>query len=86
VYAVDADEIIKGVMDGKAVRVPTMLTSLHFGFDPKLLADAGFPNGLEIVLNGAQGRYVRDKEVAEAVAGQLTKAGIKTTLRTYGRS
>ena len=26
---------------------------------------------------------MRDKEVAEAVAGQLTKAGIKTTLRTY---
>ncbi len=95
-YAIDADEIIKGVMDGKAVRVPTMLTSLHFGYDPtlkpikqdvarskKLLAEAGFPNGLEIVLNGPQGRYVRDKEVAEAVAGQFTKAGIKTTLRTF---
>jgi peptide/nickel transport system substrate-binding protein len=94
--AVDADEIIKGVMDGKAVRVATMLTSLHFGFDPslkpikqdlarskKLLAEAGFPNGLEIVLNGPQGRYVRDKEVAEAVAGQLSKAGIKITLRTH---
>ena len=94
--AIDADEIIKGVMDGKAVRVATMLPSLHFGFDPslkpvkqdlarskKLLADAGFPNGVEIVLNGPQGRYVRDKEVAEAVAGQLTKAGIKTTLRTF---
>src|SRR5262245_55337699 len=91
--AIDADEIIKGVMDGKAVRVPTMLTSLHFGYDPslkpikqdlsktkRLLAEAGFPNGLEIVLNGPQGRYVRDREVAEAVAGQLTKAGIKTTL------
>ena len=95
-YAIDADEIIKGVMDGKAVRVATMLPSLHFGFDPalkpvkqdlarskKLLAEAGFPNGLEIVLNGPQGRYVRDKEVAEAVAGQLIKAGIKTTLRTF---
>jgi peptide/nickel transport system substrate-binding protein len=95
-YAIDADEIIKGVMDGKAVRVATMLPSLHFGYDAslkpikpdvarskKLLADAGFPNGLEIVLNGPQGRYVRDKEVAEAVAGQLTKAGIKTTLKTY---
>jgi peptide/nickel transport system substrate-binding protein len=95
-YALDADEIIKGVMDGKAVRVATMLPSLHFGFDPslkpikqdlarskKLLAEAGFPNGLEIVLNGPQGRYVRDKEVGEAVAGQLTKAGIKTTLRTF---
>ena len=95
-YAIDADEIIKGVMDGKAVRVATMLTSLHFGYDPalkpvkqdlarakKLLAEAGYPNGLEIVLNGPQGRYVRDREVAEAVAGQLTKAGIKTTLRTH---
>jgi peptide/nickel transport system substrate-binding protein len=95
-YALDVDEIIKGVMDGKAVRVATMLPSLHFGYDPalkpikqdlakskKLLAEAGFPNGLEITLNGPQGRYVRDKEVGEAVAGQLTKAGIKTNLRTY---
>ena len=94
--AIDADEIIRGVMDGKAVRVATMLTSLHFGFDPtlkpvkqdlgltkKLLADAGFPNGVDIVLNGPQGRYVRDREVAEAVSGQLTKAGIRTTLRTH---
>jgi peptide/nickel transport system substrate-binding protein len=95
-YALDVDEIVKGVMDGKAVRVATMLTSMHFGFDPslkpikqdlakskKLLVEAGFPNGLDLVLNGPQGRYVRDKEVAEAVAGQLTKAGIRTTLRTY---
>ena len=26
---------------------------------------------------------MRDKEVAEAAAGQLTKAGIRTTLKTY---
>ncbi len=95
-YAIDADEIIKTVLDGKAMRVATMLTPLHFGFDPtlkpvkqdvararKLLAEAGYPNGVEITLNGPQGRYVRDKEVAEAVAGQLTQAGIKTTLRTF---
>src|SRR5262249_40898444 len=49
----------------------------------KLLAEAGHPNGIEITLHGPRGRYVRDAEVAEAVAGQLTKAGIKTTLRTY---
>jgi peptide/nickel transport system substrate-binding protein len=95
-YALDADAIVKGVMDGKAVRVATMLTRLHFGYDAslkpitqdlarskKLLAEAGFPNGVEIVLNGPQGRYVRDREVGEAVAGQLNKAGIKTTLKTY---
>jgi peptide/nickel transport system substrate-binding protein len=95
-YAIDADDIVKNVLDGKGVRIATLLTSMHFGFDPslkpikqdlgktkKLLAEAGFPNGVELVLNGPQGRYVRDKEVAEAVAGQLNKAGIRTTLRTF---
>jgi peptide/nickel transport system substrate-binding protein len=95
-YALDVDEIVKGVLDGKAMRMATMLTPLHFGYDAslkpikqdlakvkKLLADAGYPNGVEITLNGPQGRYVRDKEVAEAAAGQLNKAGIKTTVKTY---
>jgi peptide/nickel transport system substrate-binding protein len=95
-YALDVDEIVKGVLDGKAMRMATMLTPLHFGYDAslkpikqdlakvkKLLADAGYPNGVEITLNGPQGRYVRDKEVAEAAAGQLSKAGIKTTVKTY---
>jgi peptide/nickel transport system substrate-binding protein len=95
-YALDIDEIIKGVLDGKAMRTPLLLTPLHFGFDPSLkpvkpdlgkvktlLADAGHPNGIDIVFNAPQGRYVRDKEVAEAVTGQLNKAGIRTTLRTF---
>ena len=95
-YAVDVDDIIKNVLDGKAQRVGLMLTDRHFGFDPaikpikqdlakskQLLAEAGFPGGLEITLNSPQGRYVRDKEVAEAIAGQLTKAGIRTTVRTH---
>ena len=96
VAAIDADELIARVLDGKAKRVATLLTSLHFGFDPslvppkrdlsrakRLLTEAGLPNGLEITLKSPQGRYVRDKEVAEAVAGQLAKAGIKTSVRTY---
>jgi peptide/nickel transport system substrate-binding protein len=94
--AVDVDEIIKSVLDGKGVRVATMLTDKHFGFDPalkpikqdlgrtkQLLTEAGFPNGVEVVLNGPQGRYVRDKEVAEAITGQLSKAGVRTTLRIF---
>jgi peptide/nickel transport system substrate-binding protein len=95
-HAVDVDEIIKNVLDGKGIRTATMLTDKHFGFDPQLkpmkqdlgrvkqlLTEAGHPNGVEMVLNAPQGRYVRDKEVAEAVTGQLNKAGIKTTLRTF---
>src|SRR5688572_1156286 len=95
-YAIDADDIIKNVLDGKAMRMATMLTPLHFGYDAglkpikqdlartkKLLAEAGYPNGIDLTLNSPQGRYVRDKEVAEAVTGQLNKAGIRTTLKTY---
>jgi peptide/nickel transport system substrate-binding protein len=95
-YAVDVDDIIKNVLDGKAQRVALMLTDRHFGFDPalkpikqdlakskQLLAEAGFPGGLEITLNSPQGRYIRDKEVAEAIAGQLGKAGIRTTVKTH---
>ncbi len=94
--ALDVDEIIKGVLDGKAMRTATLLTPLHFGYDPalkpikqdlgkvkQLLTEAGFPGGLDLTLNSPQGRYVRDKEVAEAVTGQLTKAGIKTQLKTF---
>ena len=94
--AIDTEEIIKGVLDGKAARIAVPLTSMHFGFDPglkpatkdlakmrKLLGEAGYPNGFDLVVNGPQGRYVRDKEVLEAVGGQLTKAGIRTTVRTF---
>jgi peptide/nickel transport system substrate-binding protein len=95
-YAVNVDEIIKTVLDGKGIRVASLLTDKHFGFDPQLkpikqdlwrtkqlLTEAGFPDGVDMTLNAPEGRYVRDKEVAEAIAGQLTKAGIRTTLRTF---
>jgi peptide/nickel transport system substrate-binding protein len=81
-YAVNVDEIIQGVLEGQAIRTATPLTPKHFGFDPKLpaykqdvakarklLAEAGYPNGIDLVLNSPDGRYLKDKEVSEAVAG-----------------
>ncbi len=95
-YAVDVDAIIKNVLEGQAIRTATVLTSKHFGNDPnvkpykqdvakakKLLAEAGYPNGIDLVLNSPNGRYPKDKEVAEAVAGQLTQAGIRTQLKVH---
>jgi peptide/nickel transport system substrate-binding protein len=95
-HAVDVDAIIKTVLEGNGIRTATVLTEKHFGFDPalrpyahdvakakRLLAQAGYPNGIDIVLNSPDGRYLKDKEVAEALAGQLTKAGIRTTVRTH---
>lgn len=95
-YAVDLDAIIKNVLEGQGIRNATTLTAKHFGNDPemkpfphdvakakKLLAEAGYPNGISLVLHSPNGRYPKDKEVAEAVAGQLTQAGIRTELKVY---
>jgi peptide/nickel transport system substrate-binding protein len=95
-YAVDIDSIIKNVLEGQAIRIATPLTSKHFGYDPKikpfphdmakakkLLAEAGYPKGIDLVLHSPNGRYPKDKEVAEAIAGQLTQAGIRTELKVY---
>ena len=43
----------------------------------RLLAEAGYPDGLEIVLEAPAGRYQGDKEIAEALGGQWQKAGFK---------
>ena len=95
-YAVNIDAIIKEVLEGQAIRTATPLTSKHFGYDPKikpfphdpakakkLLAEAGYPNGIDLILHSPNGRYPKDKEVSEAVAGQLTQAGIRTQLKVY---
>ncbi|HET8577649.1 MAG TPA: ABC transporter substrate-binding protein [Methylomirabilota bacterium] len=96
IAAVDPTEIIKTVLEGQAIRTATPLTNKHFGFDPalqpvkadpdrvkKLLTEAGFPGGIDLTLNSPDGRYLKDKEVAEAVAGQLNKAGIRARVRTF---
>jgi peptide/nickel transport system substrate-binding protein len=94
--SVNADDIVRTVMEGNAIRTATPLTSKHFGFDRtlapvkqdpdrarKLLAEAGFPQGIDLVLNSPDGRYLKDKDVAEVVAAQLTKAGIRTRVKTH---
>jgi peptide/nickel transport system substrate-binding protein len=66
-----------------------------FGYDPsvkgyrhdpakarQLLAEAGYPDGLEITLESPAGRYQGDKEMAEGLGGQWQKAGFKPKVRT----
>ncbi len=55
----------------------------HERLAQKLLTEAGYPQGIDLVLNSPDGRYLKDKEVAEAVAGQLTRAGIRTRVKTH---
>ncbi len=92
-YAVNVDEIIENVLGGYGYRSTQPLTTLDFGYnedidmykyDPEkakqLLKEAGYEDGLEIDFGTCAGRYVMDKEVAEAIAGQLAEVGVTAKL------
>lgn len=95
-YGVDKEEIIKGVLEGNGGAVGGPLTPVMFGFAPevkpyaydperakRLLAEAGHAQGLSLTLNTPNGRYLKDKEVAEAIAGHLQKIGVKVQVAVH---
>ncbi len=93
-YAIDRESIVKNILGGYGIPLGTPLPQGFFGYeesfkatpyDPEkakaLLAEAGYPNGFEIDMATCAGRYLMDKEVAEAIVGQLAKVGIKAKLK-----
>jgi peptide/nickel transport system substrate-binding protein len=93
---VDMKTNIKKVLEGNGVLLGSPLTDKHFGYDPsvtpyeynpekakKLLAEAGHAKGFDFTINSPAGRYLNDKEMAEAVAGDLRKIGINATVKTH---
>jgi peptide/nickel transport system substrate-binding protein len=95
-YAIDVDSISRELYKGTAPRIATFLHPKYFGHDAsfkpyphdpnkakQLLAAAGYPNGFSLGINAAVGMRPMDKETVEAVAGQLTKVGIRTRLVPY---
>jgi peptide/nickel transport system substrate-binding protein len=95
-YAIDRDAIIQGVFQGQARRLDGPIGSGTFGHNPdlsikytydperakQLLAQAGYPNGVDVELQTPVGRYTLDKQAAEAMAPMLTAVGIRTRLLT----
>jgi peptide/nickel transport system substrate-binding protein len=53
-------------------------------YDPdqskKLLAEAGYPNGFGITLNGSSGRYPQDSQLSQAVASMWSRIGVQTAV------
>ena len=90
-HAVNREILVKAVVEGRGVIGNQPLHEWTEGYDPhrkwpyeynpeksrKLLAEAGYPNGFTIDFYSPTGRYMKDKEIAEAITGMLTKVGIQ---------
>ncbi len=95
--AVDMAAIEKNVMRGLGKPTGTMIAPMVNGWTKelgtraakydveaakKLLADAGYPNGFELVLDCPNDRYVNDEQICQAVTAMWTRIGVKTKLQT----
>ena len=93
-HAIDKDSIVKNIYQGRALVAQNIVAPLTTGYIPikglsydperakKLLAEAGYPNGLKAKFWSPQGRYPKDFEMAQAIQQQLKKVGIDCTLDT----
>jgi peptide/nickel transport system substrate-binding protein len=92
-YAIDRDAIVQKMMAGLGRTVPTVVHPAAFGydasipafpFDPKkakeLLAQAGYPNGVDITLHSAA---IEWRPVFEAIGQMLTEVGIRTSIKMW---
>ncbi len=92
-HAINRDEIVEYVVEGLAINaqavIPPILQesekTFRFEYDPEraraLLDEAGYPNGLELNLWTPEGRYLKDRQIAEAVQAQLAQVGVKAKVR-----
>lgn len=92
-YAVDKQSLVKNVLFGAAEPLTAPMASPvqgycragSYDYDPQkakqMLAKAGVHN-LSITLGTPTGRYLQDKQAANAIAGQLRDIGVKAQVQT----
>lgn len=94
-HAVDTETIIRTILGGDGIPSGCPLNPYMFGYveelctsipyDPEraleLLAEAGYADGFTFTMGSPDGRYLNDRQVAEAVVGQLEAVGVRAELR-----
>lgn len=92
-YAVDVDSIVTNILGGLVTRTTSLIGPADFGYyadvphypyDPEkakaLLAEAGYPAGFEVDFDTAP-RYMKSVDVAQAIAEQLARVGVRARVR-----
>lgn len=91
-YGVDVDTIIKTLLGGYGRRMAGFANTPYenpklkpYPYDPAkakaLLAEAGYPNGFATTLEHPVGRYVKDQDIAQAIAADLSKIGVTVNVQ-----
>jgi peptide/nickel transport system substrate-binding protein len=93
-YAIDKDSIVKNVLFNLGTVYDSPCPKSFFGYSPQkvyeynvtkakqLLAEAGYSSGLSLKMNAPTGRYLFDRQVAEAIQSMLAKVGITVEIFT----
>ncbi len=97
--ALDRQEIVARAYDGKTVTASQIVPPSVVGFNPALrlpkvdrarsralLVEAGFPDGLEVRLDGTHDRYVNDLRILGEVARQLALVDVRVTVNALDKS
>ncbi len=92
-YALDVDSIIKNLFIGYGTRIASVFNPSTFGYDPnikpypydpakakQLLAEAGYPNGLDTEFDSFTGSLVDHSKLSEVIVSQLAQVGIRAKL------
>ena len=89
-YAIDRQTILETLLEGAGQLMNGPSGPDIFGYDPDievypydpemaktLLAEAGYPDGVDIRIQFTEGRYVRDRAIGEVITAQLGEVGIR---------
>jgi len=92
--AIDRDAIVTRVLDGLGQKDGQIFPTGYAGTSPTLKPDtfnlqqardlmkqAGYANGFQLTTQCTAGRFMRDKEVCEAVAAMLSQIGVQVTVQ-----
>jgi peptide/nickel transport system substrate-binding protein len=95
-HAVDVNAILRGLYFGHGTRLATVVDKNALGYDPSvqpyaydvnrakaLLAEAGFPNGLDTEFDSFTGSIADHSKPAEAIVAFLAKAGVRAKQNVF---
>lgn len=91
--AIDRETLVQGVLDGYGQACDSLALQMFEGYDESvegysydpegakaLLAEAGYPDGFEIEMEGSFSGLSNAADIAQAVGAQLAEVGIKTVI------